>query len=101
MGDVAMTEYMDLRARKPAAVDDAGVVQLVGDDVVLRAKDRRDGSRVGRESGLKNNASLDVLEVCNAPFKVIMQAHRPGDGSHGAGARAIASGRVDRRFDQL
>ena len=33
--DVLVREHLDRRAAQPAAVDDAGVVQLVGDDDVF------------------------------------------------------------------
>ena len=58
--DVAVAEYVDFRAREAAAVDDAGVVQLVGDDVVLGAENRRDGSGVGGESGLEDHARFHM-----------------------------------------
>ena len=99
--DVAMTEDVDFRARETAAVDDAGVVQFVGDDVIFRAENRRYGSCVGRESGLKNDACLDIFERGDAPLQLDMQAHGAGDGPHGAGSRAVAPGRVDGRLHQL
>ena len=61
-GDVFMREDVDLRFREPAAVDDAGVIQFVGNDVVFGREDRGDGAGIGGEAGLEHDAGFDVLE---------------------------------------
>ena len=65
-GDVAVREDVDLGLGEPAAVDDAGVVQLVGDNVVVRSEDGRDRAGVGREAGLKHNAGFHIFELRDA-----------------------------------
>ena len=57
-----MGEDLDRGARQARAVDDAGVIQLVGDDEVVLAEDRRDRARVGREAALEDHAGLGLLE---------------------------------------
>ena len=68
-GDVLVREDVDLGAREAAAVDDAGVVELVGDDVVVLAEDGGDGAGVGGEAGLKDDAGFDVLEGGDAALR--------------------------------
>jgi hypothetical protein len=43
--DVLVREHLDRRAAETAAVDDARVIELVGDDDVLFAENRRDRAR--------------------------------------------------------
>ena len=50
VGHVFVAEDQNFRARKPGAVNDAGVVQLVADDEIVFAENRRDGASVGGES---------------------------------------------------
>ena len=45
-----------------AAVDDAGVIQLVGDDHVVLGEHGGDGAGVGGEAALKDDDGFDVLE---------------------------------------
>ena len=51
--DVLVREHLDRGAAQPAAVDDARVVQLVGDDDVFLRQERRDGAGVGGEAALE------------------------------------------------
>ena len=69
--DVAMRKYRARRLGHADAVDDRGVVELVADDQVALARDRRDRAAVGGEARLEASARLDVLErrraVARAP----------------------------------
>ena len=56
IGDVPVLEHLDRGARKPAAVDDGCVIQFIGENQIVFAENRGDGSGVGREAGLKNDA---------------------------------------------
>ena len=49
--DVGVRIDVHGRAREPAAVDDARVVQLVAEDGVAAADERRDGADVGVVAG--------------------------------------------------
>ena len=49
VGDVFVAEDFDFGAGEARAVDDAGVVELVGDDEILFAEDAGDGAGVGGE----------------------------------------------------
>ena len=50
IGGVLVFEDFDGGARKAAAVNDGGVIQLVGDDQIFLAKNCGNGAGVGRES---------------------------------------------------
>ena len=50
VGHVFVAEDQNFRARKPGAINDAGVVQLVADDEIVFAENRGDGAGVGGES---------------------------------------------------
>ena len=60
--DVAVRKHLDRRATETRAVDDAGVIQFVGDDRVLAAEHRGDGAGVGGESALEHDGRLGLLE---------------------------------------
>ena len=68
VGGVFVFENFDGGAGEAAAVDDRGVIQLVGDDEIFFAEDRGDGSGVGGEAGLKYDAGFDFFEaaICSS-----------------------------------
>ena len=84
VGDIFVAEDFDLGAGEARAVDDAGVVELVGEDEVFFAEDGGDGAGVGGESGLEDDAGLDVLEGGDLFFELHVDAHGSGDGADGA-----------------
>src|SRR5687767_2778252 len=69
-GDVFVGVHVDLRAREAAAIDDARVIQLVGNDVVVGSEDRGDGTGVGGESGLEHDAGFHIFELGDTLFKL-------------------------------
>ena len=98
---VFVGEDVNLGFRQPAAIDNAGVVQLVGNDVIFGGEDRGNRAGVGGESGLKYHAGFDVLEARDALLQLHVQRHGAGDGPDGARSRAVFPGGLDRRFNQL
>ena len=58
---IAVRENVNLRPGEPASVDDAGMVQFVGDDVILGRQHGRNGPRVSGEAGLENDAGLHAF----------------------------------------
>ena len=72
--DVAVVVDEDLGARQPAAVDDRGVVELVGEDDVAAAGERGDDAGVGQVARAEQQRGLGALERRPA-------APRAGDGS--------------------
>jgi hypothetical protein len=68
LGRVLVRKDVNLGSRQPAAVDDAGVIQRVGDDVILRPQNRRNRPRVRREAGLKHHARFGMLERRDPPL---------------------------------
>jgi hypothetical protein len=98
---VLVREDLDGGATQPGAVDDAGVVERIGDDEVVLAEHRGDGAGVGGEAALEHHHGLDVLERREPALELHVQFHRPGDGADRAGADAVLRDRVERRLFQL
>ncbi len=86
---VAVRVAQDAGPGKPAAVDDAGMVELVRVDDVVLADQRRDGPQVGVESGLESDRRLDALELRHAALELEVQAQRAGDRANGGGPDAV------------
>ena len=101
VGDVFVAEDFDLGAGEAGAVDDAGVVELVGEDEVFFAEDGGDGAGVGGEAGLEDDAGFDVLEGGDLFFELHVDVHGSGDGADGAGADAVVFGGGDGGFAQF
>jgi hypothetical protein len=98
--DVGVRKDLPRRLREPHAVDDRGMVELVGHDQVRLAGDRREHARVRREPALERQHRLDVLEPCEVRFEVLVEGHRPGDRSHRSGTRPVQPHRVERGLSQ-
>ena len=77
--DVAMRKHFDGRATETGAVDDARVIQFVGDDDVLAAEERGDRARVRRETALKDDGRLGPLELSEAALELHVDLHRARD----------------------
>ncbi len=88
VGDVLVAKDLDGGAGEARAVDDAGVVELVGEDEVLFAEDGADGAGVGGKSALEDDAGLDILEAGDLFFQIHVDAHGSGDGADRSGAHA-------------
>ena len=84
LGHVLVFEDENLGARQTGAVDDGGVVELVGDDEVVLAQHGGDRARIGGESGLKDHAGFDVLEAGDLFLQLHVDLHGAGDGAHRA-----------------
>src|SRR5262249_6458580 len=100
-GHVLVREHMDLCLGEAATVDDARVVQRIGNDVILWGEDGRYRTGISREAGLEHDARFDVFEGGDALLQFQVDRHRTCDGTHGAGAYAEFPGRLDGRFFQL
>jgi hypothetical protein len=98
--DVLVGKHLDLGARQTAAVDDAGVVQGVGDDHVVLGEDRRDRARVGREAALEDHDGFRALELGEPALELDVHGHRARDGANRPGADAKAAHRVEGRLAQ-
>ncbi len=84
VGDIFVAEDLDFGAGEASAVDDARVVQFVGENEVLFAEDARNGSGVGGESGLEDDAGFDTFEGCNFFFELHVNAHGACDSADGS-----------------
>jgi len=60
--------------QRPHAVNDAGVVQLVGDDCVLRAKESLEQPAVGVEAGGIEDRVFGAQELADFGFELLMHA---------------------------
>ena len=101
VGDVFVTEDENLGARETCAIDDRSVIEFVGDDEVVFAQERRNGARVGGESGLKDHAGFDVFEAGDLLFQFHVDLHGAGNGAHGARSDSVFAGRFERGFAQF
>ena len=77
--DVLVRKHLDRGAAQPAAVDDARVIQLVGDDDVVFREDRLDGAGVRGKTALKDDGGFGALEGRQPPFELDMDRHRARD----------------------
>ncbi len=96
-----MAEDFDLGARQSSSIDDAGVVQFVGDDEIVFAEQRRNRTRIRGEARLKDHAGFDVLEAGNLLFQLHVDLHGAGDGTHRARTHTVLLSGLQRRFAQL
>ena len=63
--DVAVGKHFDRRATQASAVDDAGVIQLVGNDDVVATEERRDGTGIRCEATLEDHGGFCFLNVAS------------------------------------
>ena len=91
----------DRRAGEPAAVNDRGVVQLVGKDQILFADQGRDGGQIGIESRLERNRGFHALETGQFFFELRMKDHGSGNGADRRRADTETLDRVLGRLLQL
>ena len=83
-----------------AAVDDARVVQLVGNHDVVFGEHRGDGAGVGGESALEHDDRFGLLEFRETPFELHVDGHRACDGPHRSRADAERARRLERPLPQ-
>src|SRR5579864_1935581 len=95
IGNVFMLENFDGGAREAAAVNDGGVVQLVGDDQIFFSQNCRDRSGVCGEAGLKNDAGFGAFEARDLLFELHVNFHGADDGADGSGAHSIFADGID------
>jgi hypothetical protein len=82
VGDVFVAEDFDLGFGEARAIDDAGVIQFIGEDEVFFAKDAGDSTCIRGEARLKNDACLDAFESRDFFFELHVNAHGAGDGAN-------------------
>ena len=82
VGGIAVLVDDDLGAAQARAVDDAGVVEAVGEDDILAPDQWGEGGLVGDEAALDVERILDIFEFCDGPFEFLVDGERSGDGAH-------------------
>ena len=83
-----------LRSRQPAPVDDAGVVEGVGEDDVALLRERADHAHVGEVARAEQQAALAALELGQPLLQPAVQRHVPRYEPRGARADPVAHRRV-------
>jgi hypothetical protein len=89
VANVLVAEHFNFGAGEAGAVDDAGVVELVGEDEVFFAEDAGDSACVGGKAGLEDDAGFHSFEGGDLFFELHVDVHGAGDGADGAGAYAV------------
>ena len=77
------------------------MVQLVRDDEVFFAQNRRDRPGIRRESRLENHTGFDVLEACNLLLKLHVNLHRACDGADCTRAHSVLARGLESSFAQF
>ena len=75
-------------------VEQAGVIQFVGDDQVVRAGEGGKDGEVGHETGGEEEGSFGAFEAGEGGFEVVVEGHRAGDEAGCGGTGAEAGGGV-------
>ena len=89
VGDILMSENFYFGAGEARAVNDAGMVELVGQNEIFFAEDAGDSAGIGGEAGLKDDAGFDTLEARDLFLEFHMDMHGACNGSDGSGAYTI------------
>ncbi len=87
---VEMGEGATQGAGVAGSVEEAGVVELVGDDAVARSGEGGQDGEIGHEAGGEEEGGLGLLEAGEGGFELVMEFHGAGDEARGAGAHAVA-----------
>ena len=97
---VAVAVHRHRRPREPAAVDDAGMVQLVAEDQVVFLHQRGDDSHVGLVSAVEHQRRFGSLETRDAPLQLLVRGHVARDQPGRSRAAAVAVQRLPGGFLQ-
>ena len=89
---VAVVIDEHLCAREPAAVDQRGVVSLVGEHHVAWTSERRDDPGGGEESRAEQKRAVAAQERGEALLQAAMDGHRPRRQARGTGTHSPAHG---------
>ena len=96
--EVAVAVDEGLGPRQPAAVDDAGVVQLVAEDDLVLAGEGRDHAGVGQVPGAEQERRLIALELGQAFLERPVRSHPARDQARGPGPGAPPDRRLGGGF---
>ena len=82
VGQVAVAVAVAARLAQPDAVDQRGVVQLVGDDRVPLVEEHLEHAAVGVEAGREQDRVLRAEELAEVPLQLGVQGLGPADEPH-------------------
>ena len=94
---IAVAERDHGSAGEPRAGPQAGMGQLVDEDEIVGADQRRDDAEIGEVAGAEHASGLGVLPARQPRFQRGEQGMVAGHKAGGAGADAIDAQRLDRR----
>ena len=86
-GDVEVRVDLDRGTRESASVDDAGVVELVGEDEVAPSDQRRDDPDVRLEAGVEQQRGLGPVEAGQLDLERLVLGVVAGDEARGGRAQ--------------
>ena len=89
------------RLAEPYAVDDARVIELIGNDRVLRRQNRLKKAAVRVEAGGIQNRILRAEKCADLLFKLLVNVERAADKAHGRAAESAVFITFTRRVDQF
>jgi len=99
--DVAVTEDRDLGAGEPGAVDDRGVVELVGDQHVAASDESRDHPDVRHVAGVEGQRGLASEERCELGLEGLVAREVARDEPRATRRAAPVAGRPFGGLDDL
>ena len=91
---IRVTINGNVAAREPASIDQAGVVQLVGDDQIAFSRERGEYADICLVPGVKRQRRLALLPAGQAALEVLESRVVAGDEPRGPRAATVAA-RVD------
>ena len=97
---VLVREDLDRRPAQSATVDDAGVIQLVGNDDVVFGQQRRHRAGVRGETALEDDHGFGILEGGEPALELDVDGHRARDRPDRSGADTERARRFQRTFAQ-
>ena len=99
IGYVAVAIALHSRATELGAGMDAGVGQLIDQDQIVAAGQRRDDADIGEIAGAENACGFGSFQPRQPALQLFVERVIAGDEARGAGADAVVLRRLDRRFD--
>ena len=92
MLNVTMPVNVHRRARKPAAVDQAGVVQLVAEERIVTTSQRTQDAKVRGKPAAEDQCRFGPFPICEGALQGSQRRKKAGDQRRSAGARDTPAG---------
>ena len=96
--DVVVTEDAAFRRRQTRAGEKAGMRELIDENEIAVADERRNDAEIGEVAGAEDASRLGGLQLCKPRFEFGKERMIAGDEAGGAGAGAKSAERGNRRL---